>query len=91
MVQSGGNGNFLSNLHLVGGSVGVNQCKSDDNSWYCQLSRGYSALIMVISIVAICGVLYYLAKTFLFSDSHGRDYEPSRGGGCGKKYQSKSK
>ena len=59
MVQSGGNGNFLSNLHLVGGSVGVNQCKSDDNSWYCQLSRGYSALIMVISIVAICGVLYY--------------------------------
>ena len=60
------NGGIFSNFGLIGGAVGVNQCDTEDDTWYCQLSRGYSALMMIISILVMCALIYYFAKMFIF-------------------------
>ena len=44
-------------LGLIGGAVSQNQCLQTDNSIYCQLSRGYSSFIMILSIFAIFYIL----------------------------------
>ena len=49
-------------LGLIGGAVSQNQCLQQDNSFYCQLSRGYSSFIMIISIFAILYILIRLMK-----------------------------
>lgn len=56
---------FLSNLHMVGGAVGVNECKSGDDSWYCNLSKGYSAFMMILSIIGILVAIYFVGRYFL--------------------------
>lgn len=57
--------NFLENLHLVGGSVSQNICKEGDNSWYCGLSRVYSAVFMIIALIVVLFVVVYLFRTFI--------------------------
>ena len=49
-------------LGLVGGAVAQNQCLQSDNSMYCQLSRGYSSFIMILSIFAILYILIRLMQ-----------------------------
>lgn len=49
-------------LGLIGGAVSQNQCLQQDNSFYCQLSRGYSSFIMIISILAILYILIRFMK-----------------------------
>jgi len=49
-------------LGLIGGAVAQNQCLQQDNSFYCQLSRGYSSFIMIISILAILYILIRFIK-----------------------------
>lgn len=49
-------------LGLIGGAVSQNQCLQQDNSFYCQLSRGYSSFIMIISILAILYILIRFIK-----------------------------
>jgi hypothetical protein len=56
----------LSNLHLMGGAVGVNTCLSDDTSFYCNLSRFSSSVSMIVQLIAILAIIYFLAKYFLF-------------------------
>ena len=56
-------------LNLVGGAVGVNQCNATDMTWYCQFSRFFSTIMMVITIFAIIYVLYILASVYLFKKS----------------------
>ena len=53
-------------LNLIGGAVGVNQCKATDLTWYCQFSRFFSSIMMVITIIAIVYVLYTLAQVYIF-------------------------
>ena len=65
MSKSGSLRNAIG-LNLVGGAVSVNQCKATDMTWYCQFSRFFSTLMMVITVIAIVYVLYILAKVYLF-------------------------
>ena len=39
------------------GVFGVNNCESDDDDWYCQLSRIFSAILMIFVILII---IYYV-------------------------------
>jgi hypothetical protein len=71
--------NFLENLHLVGGAVSQNICKEGDTSWYCRLSRAYSAVFMIIALLVILFVVVYLFRTFVVPLL-----------GFGKKFRSKS-
>ena len=69
---------LLSNLHMIGGAVGINECKSDDDSWYCNLSKGYSAFIMILSIIGILAAIYFVGRYFLipmfFPQKGGKSY-----------------
>ena len=56
-------------LGLVGGAIGFNQCSTEDDSWYCNLSRVYSAITMIIGILIIISLIYYFAKLFLFNNT----------------------
>ena len=76
--------NFLENIHLVGGSVAQNICKKDDNSWYCGLSRFYSSVVMILSLIAIIFFIYMIFKYMVFpafnrktfiSNKKGRTYK----------------
>jgi hypothetical protein len=57
----------LGGFDLMGGALALNTCKSDDTSWYCELSRFFSSLIMVITIIAIVYFVYHLASIYLFN------------------------
>ena len=57
--------NFLENLHIIGGAVSQNICKEGDTSWYCGLSRVYSAVFMIIALIVVLFVLLYLFRTFV--------------------------
>jgi hypothetical protein len=54
--------NFLENIHLFGGAVSQNICKEGDNSWYCGLSRVYSAVFMIIALIVVLFIVLYLFK-----------------------------
>ena len=62
---SGSGFNFLENLHVVGGAVSQNICKEGDTSWYCGLSRVYSAVFMIIALLVVLFVVVYLFRTFV--------------------------
>ena len=51
--------------HLQTGSI-IN-CKAEDTSFFCTLSKVFSGLIMIIGILLILYLVYYFAKLFLFS------------------------
>ena len=63
--EEGGGFNFLENLHIFGGAVSQNICKDGDTSWYCGLSRVYSAVFMIIALIVVLFVLLYLFRTFI--------------------------
>ena len=74
---------LLSNLHMVGGSVGVNECKSGDDSWYCNLSKGYSAFMMILSLIGILAAIYFVVRYFLmpmFFPQKGGTIKSNHGG-----------
>ncbi len=58
---------FLTGLfgHLHAGSI-IN-CKAEDTSFFCTLSKVFSGLIMIIGILVILYLIYYFTKLFLFS------------------------
>lgn len=63
--KEGGGFNFLENLHLFGGAVSQNICKEGDTSWFCGLSRVYSAVFMIIALLVVLFVVIYLFRTFV--------------------------
>ena len=50
-------GSLLNNFGFGFGVFGVNKCESDDDDWYCQLSRIFSAILMIFVILII---IYYV-------------------------------
>ena len=60
--NSGLLGGLFGGFHLVG----VNECSSSDLGWYCQFSRFFSVIIMIIVLLAIVAFLYNFSKTYLF-------------------------
>jgi hypothetical protein len=56
-------GSIFSNFHF--GVFGVNECKSSDEGWYCQLSRFFSALMMILFIgFIIVFIFQFLKRSF---------------------------
>ena len=60
--HSGLLGGWFGGFHLFG----VNECSSSDLGWYCQFSRFFSVIIMIIVLIAIVAVIYNFSKTYLF-------------------------
>jgi hypothetical protein len=63
-----GNSNNTGLGDLFGGFsfIGINACSSKDLDWYCQFSRFFSVIIMVIVLLAIFAVIYNFSKEYLF-------------------------
>lgn len=64
---SGGGGPILGNGGMMGSGVfgmfgSSVQCKSDDNSYFCILSKIVNGLIMVLVLFAILYFVYYLVS-----------------------------
>lgn len=59
-----GIGKLLSNFSLVGGAVGVIKCDSDSDSWYCSLSKVFSSVIMVITLLVIIAIIIFFIRHF---------------------------
>lgn len=58
-------GGLLDNFMF--GVFGVNECKSDDQDWYCQLSRIFSAILMILVIFIIIYYIFnFLKNNFSF-------------------------
>ena len=49
----------FSRMPFFGGVVGVNQCRSGDDSFYCSLSRFTSSVMMILFL---CFILFYFYK-----------------------------
>jgi hypothetical protein len=54
---------LFGNLHA--GSIV--SCKADDNSFFCNLTKVFNGLLMIIGILLILYFVYYFAKIFLFN------------------------
>ncbi len=56
--SSGSNllGDILSNLTF--GFFTVNKCDSDDDDWFCKLSRAFSSFFMLLLIIIVFYVIY---------------------------------
>ncbi len=54
---------LFGNLHT--GSIV--SCKADDNSFFCNLTKVFNGLLMIIGILLILYFVYYFAKIFLFN------------------------
>ena len=61
---------------IVGGAIGVNQCESDDYSWYCMLSRGFSAFMMLFTFIAIL----YIAFSFIVNIRRNNLFSKTKSG-----------
>jgi len=61
-ILSGDNSNILGSLlsSLTFGIFDIHQCDSEDESWYCKLSRFFGALIKVIFLAIIFYVGYVI-------------------------------
>jgi hypothetical protein len=55
--------------HLMTGSV--IQCKSDDTSMFCTLSKIVNGLILILMLVGILYLVYYLFKQFVWNKRGG--------------------
>tara|TARA_B110000444_G_scaffold260034_1_gene305637 strand:+ start:2801 stop:3058 length:258 start_codon:yes stop_codon:yes gene_type:complete len=60
-------GDILSNLTF--GFFTVNNCDSDDDDWFCKLSRAFSSFFMLLLIIIVFYVIYniFLGGTSLTS------------------------
>jgi hypothetical protein len=55
--------------HLMTGSV--IQCKSEDTSMFCTLSKIVNGLILIVLLIGILYFLYYLFKNFVLKKRGG--------------------
>jgi hypothetical protein len=63
-VGAAGNGIMGTGIHGVVGSVTT--CSSTDQSFYCQLSRFYSSIVMIIGLLFIVYLIYIFVSQGLF-------------------------
>ena len=58
-------GGLLNNF--VFGVFGVNKCDSSDKDWYCELSRIFSAILMILVIIVIFYFIFNFLRNNVFS------------------------
>ncbi len=51
--------------HLHTGSI--IQCDAKDNSFFCMLSKGFSAIMMILTLIIIFYFIYIFAKMYMGS------------------------
>lgn len=76
----GGNGGIMGSgiFGMFGSTV---QCKSDDNSYFCILSKIVNGLIMVLVLFAILYFVYYLVSGKWSASQKGGGLVKMLGGG----------
>jgi hypothetical protein len=76
----GGNGGIMGSgiFGMFGSSV---QCKSDDNSYFCILSKIVNGLIMVLLLFAILYFIYYIVSGKFSAAQKGGGIMKVLGGG----------
>ena len=57
--------NLFDNFHLMGGAISQNICNSDDTTWYCEISRMYSGIIMIIGLIFIFMLFIYIINIII--------------------------
>ncbi len=51
--------------HLLTGSIV--SCDANDNSFFCNITKVFNGLMMIIGILLIIYFIYYFAKLYLFN------------------------
>ena len=64
--SKGNNSSLLDNFSF--GVFGVNKCESDDQDWYCQLSRIFSGILMIFVLLCIIYYIFNFIKNNFFSN-----------------------
>ena len=56
-------------LSFLSGAITTNTCSSDDESFYCKLSRGYNSVSMIVNLFSMffvfCVILLFVYRFFL--------------------------
>lgn len=60
------------------GIMGVVRCDANDDSWYCTMSKYYSALMMVFGVLFLIYMIYQVYQYF----NNVRSTRAMSGGGC---------
>lgn len=59
----------LGGFNLLSGAITTNTCTTDDESFYCKLSRGYNSISMIINLLfilfVIVVILIFIYRFFL--------------------------
>lgn len=59
----------LGGFNLLSGAITTNTCSTEDDSFYCKLSRGYNSVSMIVNLMimffAFCSVVFFLYRFFL--------------------------
>ena len=59
-------------LGLGVGAVALNTCPSTDNSLFCQFSRFFQVVMMLVTLAVIFYFIYTLAVPYLVKNTRGR-------------------
>ena len=46
-------------------ALALNECDADDDSWYCRLSRAYSAIMMLVTLILIAVVIMIYSRSVI--------------------------
>ena len=57
----------FSRMPFFGGVMGINECNSDDNNFYCSLSRFTSSVTMILFLCLIFFYIYKVIRNGFFS------------------------
>jgi hypothetical protein len=60
-----GTGGGIMGTGVFGHFGSINQCPADNTSFFCQFSRIFSMIMMVLTLLFIVFILYTLARAFL--------------------------
>ena len=63
-LRGGGSSGGIGGSGIFGVFGTVVQCKSDDNSWYCMLSKFVNVIIMLMVLFFILSIAYDFLKGF---------------------------
>jgi len=55
-------------LGFVGGVGSFIRCDTDDDSWFCKLTKFTSVITMIISLIMTAYLIYYVLNTFILKN-----------------------
>jgi hypothetical protein len=67
MARRSGSSGIGTGLGLGVGAVGVNTCSSEDQSWFCQISRIFQIISWIFSILIFIWIAYMFFDIYVLS------------------------